>query len=305
MQKTVVSRSLCKACAAVSLVLVGHLASASEFSATLKKITTNQQISVGYRDASVPFSYIGDQSGKPMGYSVDLTHRIVERIREHTGLTNLRVKYRLVTSQTRIPLVQNGTVDLECGSTGVTAERQKQVAFSYGFIYVKGQLLTAQDSGVNGFSDLKGKNVVTTAGTTNERFLKRYHAEHQSNMFVISARDHGEAFKMLETGRAVAFYMDDALLYGERAKARDPHRWVVVGKEQSREIYSCMVRKDDPQFLAVVNQTLGDLYRSGQINGIYQRWFEQPIAPNGLNLEFPMTSELKAIIAQPVSDPVE
>ena len=305
MQKTVVSRSLCKACATVSLVLVGHLASASEFSATLKKITTNQQISVGYRDASVPFSYIGDQSGKPMGYSVDLTHRIVERIREHTGLTNLRVKYRLVTSQTRIPLVQNGTVDLECGSTGVTAERQKQVAFSYGFIYVKGRLLTAQDSGVNGFSDLKGKNVVTTAGTTNERFLKRYNAEHQSNMFVISARDHGEAFKMLETGRAVAFYMDDALLYGERAKARDPHRWVVVGKEQSREIYSCMVRKDDPQFLAVVNQTLGDLYRSGQINGIYQRWFEQPIAPNGLNLEFPMTSELKAIIAQPVSDPVE
>ena len=305
MQKTVVSRSLCKACATVSLVLVGHLASASEFSATLKKITTNQQISVGYRDASVPFSYIGDQSGKPMGYSVDLTHRIVERIREHTGLTNLRVKYRLVTSQTRIPLVQNGTVDLECGSTGVTAERQKQVAFSYGFIYVKGQLLTAQDSGVNGFSDLKGKNVVTTAGTTNERFLKRYNAEHQSNMFVISARDHGEAFKMLETGRAVAFYMDDAVLYGERAKARDPHRWVVVGKEQSREIYSCMVRKDDPQFLAVVNQTLGDLYRSGQINGIYQRWFEQPIAPNGLNLEFPMTSELKAIIAQPVSDPVE
>ena len=305
MQKTVVSRSLCKACATVSLVLVGHLASASEFSATLKKITTNQQISVGYRDASVPFSYIGDQSGKPMGYSVDLTHRIVERIREHTGLTNLRVKYRLVTSQTRIPLVQNGTVDLECGSTGVTAERQKQVAFSYGFIYVKGQLLTAQDSGVNGFSDLKGKNVVTTAGTTNERFLKRYNAEHQSNMFVISARDHGEAFKMLETGRAVAFYMDDALLYGERAKARDPHRWVVVGKAQSREIYSCMVRKDDPQFLAVVNQTLGDLYRSGQINGIYQRWFEQPIAPNGLNLEFPMTSELKAIIAQPVSDPVE
>jgi len=124
-------------------------------------------------------------------------------------------------------------------------------------------------------------------------------------MFVISAKDHGEAFKMLETGRAVAFYMDDALLYGERAKARDPHHWVVVGKEQSREIYSCMVRKDDPQFLAVVNETLADLYRSGEINGIYQRWFEQPIPPKGLNLEFPMTRELKAIIAKPVSDPVE
>ncbi|MFL9675089.1 transporter substrate-binding domain-containing protein [Pseudomonas marginalis] len=272
---------------------------------TLGKIASAKSITLGYRDASVPFSYVGDHSGKPMGYSVDLASKIVERIQQKTGVADLKVKYNLVTSQTRIPLVQNGTVDLECGSTGVTAERQKQVAFSYGFIYVKGQLLTAKDSGIKGFADLGGKNVVTTAGTTNERFLKRYNAEHKSNMFVISAKDHGEAFKMLETGRAAAFYMDDALLYGERAKAKDPHNWVVVGEEQSREIYSCMVRKDDPQFLAVVNETLGDLYRSGEINGIYQRWFEQPIPPKGLNLEFPMTSELKAIIAKPVSDPVD
>lgn len=272
---------------------------------TLSKIASAKSITLGYRDASVPFSYVADSSGKPMGYSVDLANRIVARIQEKTGVADLKVNYNLVTSQTRIPLVQNGTVDLECGSTGVTAERQQQVAFSYGFIYVKGQLLTARDSGIQGFDDLKGKNVVTTAGTTNERFLKRYNAEHKADMFVISAKDHGEAFKMLETGRAAAFYMDDALLYGERAKAKDPHNWVVVGHEQSREIYSCMVRKDDPQFLAVVNETLAELYRSGEINGIYQRWFEQPIPPKGLNLEFPMTSELKAIIANPVSDPVE
>lgn len=272
---------------------------------TLSKIANAKSITLGYRDASVPFSYVGDGSGTPMGYSVELANKIVERIQQKVGVAKLNVKYNLVTSQTRIPLVQNGTVDLECGSTGVTAERQKQVAFSYGFIYVKGQLLTAKDSGIQGFEDLAGKNVVTTAGTTNERFLKSYNADHKANMFVISAKDHGEAFKMLETGRAVAFYMDDALLYGERAKARDPHHWVVVGKEQSREIYSCMLRKDDPQFLAVVNETLADLYRSGEINGIYQRWFEQPIPPKGLNLEFPMTSELKAIIAKPVSDPVE
>ena len=280
-------------------------ANEAPLSGALAKIASSKSITLGYRDASVPFSYVGDHSGKPMGYSVDLASKIVERIQQKTGVADLKVKYNLVTSQTRIPLVQNGTVDLECGSTGVTAERQKQVAFSYGFIYVKGQLLTAKNSGIQGFADLTGKNVVTTAGTTNERFLKRYNAEHKANMFVISAKDHGEAFKMLETGRAAAFYMDDALLYGERAKAKDPHKWVVVGKEQSREIYSCMLRKDDPQFLAVVNETLGDLYRSGEINGIYQRWFEQPIPPKGLNLEFPMTSELKAIIAKPVSDPVE
>ncbi|WP_434561835.1 transporter substrate-binding domain-containing protein [Pseudomonas sp. R1-6] len=272
---------------------------------TLDKIASSKSITLGYRDASVPFSYVGDNSGKPMGYSVELASKIVERIKQQLALPQLNVKYNLVTSQTRIPLVQNGTVDLECGSTGVTAERQKQVAFSYGFIYVKGQLLTAKDSGIHSFADLRGKNVVTTAGTTNERFLKSYNLDNKVEMFVISAKDHGEAFQMLETGRAAAFYMDDALLYGERAKARDPHKWVVVGEEQSREIYSCMVRKDDPQFLALVNSTLADLYKSGEINTIYDRWFQKPIPPKGLNLEFPMTSELKAIIAKPTSDPVQ
>jgi len=290
----------------LGLLLGAHAhANQAPLDGTLGKIANAKSITLGYRDASVPFSYVGDHSGKPMGYSVDLASKIVERIQQKTGVADLKVKYNLVTSQTRIPLVQNGTVDLECGSTGVTAERQKQVAFSYGFIYVKGQLLTAKDSGIKSFADLAGKNVVTTAGTTNERFLKRYNAEHKSKMFVIRASDHGEAFKMLETGRAAAVYMDDAMLYRERAKARDPHNCVVVGEEQSREIYSCMVRKDDPQFLAVVIETLGDLYRSGEINGIYQRWFEQPIPPKGLNLEFPMTSELKAIIAKPISDPVD
>ncbi len=147
--------------------------------------------------------------------------------------------------------------------------------------------------------------MVTTAGTTNERYLKAYNAEHKLGMNVVSAKDHGEAFLMLQSGRAVAFYMDDALLYGEKAKARDPHQWVVVGEPQSREIYACMVRRDDPQFLALVNQTLAELYSSGEIKGIYQRWFEQPIPPKNLNLEFPMTAELQAIIAKPTSEPVQ
>lgn len=288
-------------------LLLGTQAHADEaaLGPTLSKIAKNNSIILGYRDASVPFSYVGDHSGQPMGYSVDLASKVVERVQQKLALPQLKVKYNLVTSQTRIPLVQNGTVDLECGSTGVTAERQKQVAFSYGFIYVKGQLLTAKDSGIKRFADLRGKNVVTTAGTTNERYLKSYNVDHKMDMSVISAKDHGEAFQMLQSGRAAAFYMDDALLYGERAKARDPHNWVVVGEEQSREIYSCMVRKDDPQFLALVNASLGELYSSGEINTIYQRWFEQPIPPKGLNLEFPMTSELKAIIAKPMSDPVQ
>ncbi|MBH4406768.1 transporter substrate-binding domain-containing protein [Pseudomonas aeruginosa] len=290
---------------ALSLSLAIGAAQAEELSGTLKKVADNGTITLGYRDASVPFSYLGDNSGQPMGYSVELADKVVERLKSTLGKPELKVKYNLVTSQTRIPLVQNGTVDLECGSTGVTAERQKQVAFSYGFIYVKGQLLTRKHSGIAHFDDLKGKNVVTTAGTTNERYLKNYNAEHKLGMNVVSAKDHGEAFQMLQSGRAVAFYMDDALLYGERAKARQPHDWVVVGEPQSREIYSCMVRKDDPQFLALVNETLAGLYRSGEIQGIYQRWFQQPIPPKGLNLEFPMTAELKAILENPTSDPVQ
>ncbi|SDP05880.1 transporter substrate-binding domain-containing protein [Pseudomonas jinjuensis] len=286
--------------------LVCALAQANEaLDGTLKKVADRGTITLGYRDASVPFSYLGDNSGQPMGYSVELAGKVVERLRHKLNKPDLAVKYNLVTSQTRIPLVQNGTVDLECGSTGVTAERLKQVAFSYGFIYVKGQLLTAKDSGIQGFDDLKGKNVVTTAGTTNERYLKAYNAEHKLGMNVVSAKDHGEAFLMLQSGRAVAFYMDDALLYGEKAKARDPRQWVVVGEPQSREIYACMVRRDDPQFLALVNQTLADLYASGEIKDIYQRWFEQPIPPKNLNLEFPMTAELQAIIAKPTSEPVQ
>lgn len=253
---------------ALGLLLTAQAqANEAPLTGTLAKVANAKSITLGYRDASVPFSYVGDHTGKPMGYSVDLASKIVERIQQKTGVPQLNVKYNLVTSQTRIPLVINGTVDLECGSTGVTAERQKQVAFSYGFIYVKGQLLTAKDSGIQRFADLRGKNVVTTAGTTNERFLKSYNHEHKLDMSVISAKDHGEAFQMLQSGRAVAFYMDDALLYGERAKAKDPHKWVVVGEEQSREIYSCMVRKDDPQFLAVVNETLGELYSSGKSMG--------------------------------------
>ncbi|RWU20786.1 amino acid ABC transporter substrate-binding protein [Pseudomonas alkylphenolica] len=291
---------------ALSLVCAhSALADTVPLSGTLKKIADSGSITLGYRDSSIPFSYIGDHSGKPMGYAVDLAGEIVKHLQNKLAIPALKVRYNLVTSQTRIPLVQNGTVDLECGTTGVTAERARQVDFSYGFIFVKGQLLTKKDSGIQGLDDLKGKNVVSTAGTTNEKYLKNYNLEHNLGAFVISAKDHGEAFMMLQSGRAAAFYMDDALLYGERAKARDPHDWVVVGEAQSKEIYSCMMRKGDEQLLVAVNEALADVYRSGKIEGIYQRWFEQPIPPKGLNLEFPMTSELKGLIARPSSEPVQ
>jgi glutamate/aspartate transport system substrate-binding protein len=195
--------------------------------------------------------------------------------------------------------VQNGTVDVECGSTTNNVERQQQVDFSVGIFEIGTRLLSKKDSTYKDFADLKGKNVVTTAGTTSERILKSMNADKQMGMNVISAKDHGESFQMLESGRAVAFMMDDALLAGEMAKAKKPTDWAVTGTPQSFEIYGCMVRKGDAPFKKAVDDAIVATYKSGEINNIYTKWFSSPIPPKGLNLMFPMSDELKALIANP------
>ncbi|CAH0289730.1 Glutamate/aspartate import solute-binding protein [Pseudomonas sp. Bi70] len=223
--------------AAVAATLMSSPVFAAELTGTLKKIKDSGTITLGHRDSSIPFSYYGDTSKQPVGYSHDLQLKVVEELKKELELPDLKVRYNLVTSQTRIPLVQNGTVDLECGSTTNNVERQRQVDFSVGIFEVGTRLLTKKSSGVNDFEDLKGKNVVTTAGTTSERLLKSMNAEKKMGMNVISAKDHGESFLMLESNRAVAFMMDDALLAGEMAKAKKPDDWHVVGTPQSFEIY--------------------------------------------------------------------
>ena len=298
--KTLVSSTL-----ALSLSLAIGAAQAEELSGTLKKVADNGTITLGYRDASVPFSYLGDNSGQPMGYSVELAGKVVERLKSTLGKPELKVKYNLVTSQTRIPLVQNGTVDIECGSTTNNEERQKQVDFSVGIFEVGTRLLSKKTANIKDFDDLKGKNVVTTAGTTSERLLKAMNADKKMGMNIISAKDHGESFMMLESGRAVAFMMDDALLYGEMAKAKKPDDWVVGGTPQSFEIYGCMVRKGDAAFKKVVDKAITDTYASGEVNKIYDKWFTQPIPPKGLNLNFPMSEELKKLIASPTDKAAE
>ncbi|SMF29233.1 glutamate/aspartate ABC transporter substrate-binding protein [Pseudogulbenkiania subflava] len=277
---------------------------AAEPAGTLQKIKESGSIVLAYRDASIPFSYL-DNNQQPVGYSVDIANKVVEAVKKELKLPSLKVQYNLVTSQTRIPLVQNGTVDLECGSTTNNLERQKQVDFSLGFFLVKGQLLTKKSSGIKDFADLKGKNVVTTAGTTNERLLKVMNADKQMGMNVISAKDHGEAFMIVESGRAAAFYMDNPLLYGEMAKARNPAEWTVTGKPQSFESYGCMLRKGDPAFKKVVDDALRATYQSGEINKIYAKWFTSPVPPKGLNLNFPMSDELKAFLKNPTDRPSE
>ena len=289
--------------AAIAAALISTPVFAAELTGTLKKIKESGTITLGHRDSSIPFSYIADASGKPVGYSHDIQLKIVEAIKKDLDMPDLKVKYNLVTSQTRIPLVQNGTVDIECGSTTNNAERAQQVDFSIGIFEIGTRLLTKADSSYKDFDDLKGKNVVTTAGTTSERIIKSMNADKQMGMNVISAKDHGESFQMLESGRAVAFMMDDALLAGEMAKAKKPTAWSVTGTAQSNEIYGCMVRKDDPAFKKAVDDAIVTTFKSGEINKIYDKWFTQPIPPKGLNLMFPMSDELKALIANPNDKP--
>lgn len=291
--------------AAIAAALISTPVFAAELTGTLKKIKESGTITLGHRDASIPFSYIADGSGKPVGYSHDIQLAIVKAVEKDLGMKEgeLKVKYNLVTSQTRIPLVQNGTVDVECGSTTNNVERQQQVDFSVGIFEIGTRLLSKKDSTYKDFADLKGKNVVTTAGTTSERILKSMNADKQMGMNVISAKDHGESFQMLESGRAVAFMMDDALLAGEEAKAKKPDDWVITGTPQSFEAYACMVRKGDPDFKKAVDDAIVALYKSGEINKIYAKWFESPIPPKGLNLNFPMSDKVKELIANPSDKP--
>ncbi|WP_175947242.1 glutamate/aspartate ABC transporter substrate-binding protein [Burkholderia pyrrocinia] len=265
---------------------------------TLKKIKDTGVIALGHRESSIPFSYY-DQNQQVVGYSREFQLKVVDAVKKKLSLPNLQVKNIPVTSQNRIPLVQNGTVDIECGSTTNNTERQQQAAFSDTIFVIGTRLMTKKDSGVKDFADLKGKTVVTTAGTTSERLLRKMNNDKQLGMSIISAKDHGDSFNTLESGRAVAFMMDDALLAGERAKAKQPGEWVIVGTPQSEEAYGCMMRKGDADFKKVVDDAISQVEKSGEAAKIYAKWFENPIPPKGLNLNFPLSDSMKKLYANP------
>jgi len=267
-------------------------------SPTLKKIRDSGTITLGHRESSIPFSYYDDKQ-QVVGYSQELMLKVVDAVKAELKMPTLQVKLTPVTSQNRIPLIQNGTVDIECGSTTHNAERARQVAFSNTLFIIGTRLMTKKDSGIKDFPDLAGKNVVTTAGTTSERLIRKMNEDKKLGMNIISAKDHGEAFLTLETGRAVAFMMDDALLYGELAKARRPAEWAIVGTPQSFEAYGCMMRKDDPAFKKVADAALAKAMTSGEAEAIYKKWFTQPIPPKGLNLNFPISEAMQKLFKAP------
>jgi len=265
---------------------------------TLKKIKDTGVITLGHRESSIPFSYYDDKQ-QVIGYSHEIMLKAVDAIKADQKIDKLEIKLMPVTSANRITLVQNGTVDIECGSTTNNTERQKQVAFSTTIFVIGTKLMAKKDSGLKDFPDLAGKNVVTTAGTTSERLLRKMNEDKKMGMNVISAKDHGESFLTLETGRAVAFMMDDALLYGEMAKAKRPGDWMVFGTAQSKEAYGCMLRKDDPAFKKVVDTAIAKLMTSGEAEKIYTKWFLNPIPPKGLNLNMTLSDEVKALYKAP------
>ncbi|PWW08012.1 glutamate/aspartate ABC transporter substrate-binding protein [Mangrovibacter plantisponsor] len=275
---------------------VAHAADAPQ--TTLDKIKSSGVVVVGHRESSVPFSYYNNEQ-KVVGYSQDFSNAIVDAIKTKLNMPNLTVKLIPITSQNRIPLLQNGTFDFECGSTTNNLERQKQVAFSDTIFVIGTRLLVKKGSPIKDFDDLKGKNVVVTSGTTSEVLLHKLNDEKHLGMRIISAKDHGDSFRTLESGRAVAFMMDDALLAGERAKAKKPGDWVIVGTPQSKEAYGCMLRKNDPEFKKLMDDTIAKAETSGEATKWFDKWFKNPIPPKNLNMNFELSDDMKALFKAP------
>jgi glutamate/aspartate transport system substrate-binding protein len=270
---------------------------------TMKKIKETGTITLGYRESSVPFSFLDDQQ-KPVGISMDLCAAIVAKVKQQLNLPKLAVKQVAVNSSNRIPLVVNGTVDVECGGTANNAARQKQVAFSVATFVSQPVWMVRADAGVKKPTDLKSKTVVVTQGSNAVAFARKFNDDQKLELTTIQAKDHGESMLTLESGRAVAWLEDDILVAGEKANSRNPAAFALVPSGLDTIYYGLMLRKDDPEFKGLVDGVIGGMMKSGEFAKLYKKWFESPIPPRNLNLAFPMTDKLKDRIKSP-SDKID
>lgn len=259
---------------------------------TLKKVSDGNKITVSYRESSVPFSYT-TAPGVAIGFAVDLTAAIVDDVKKATNKPNLEIAYVPVSAQNRIPLLVSGTYDLECGSTTNNAARGKEVQFAISHFFTGTRLLAKKASGIKNYADLKNKPVATTAGSTNEKVLRKYSDDNNLGLQVVLGKDYDDALKLVEEDKAVAFAMDDILLFGLMANSKNPASLEVVGDTLQIEPYGCMLRKDDPEFKRLVDATLSRLMKTGEFAKLYSKWFESPIPPKGMNLNMPMSGQLK------------
>lgn len=273
-------------CAAMGL---GSLAVAQ--ADTLAKVRDSGRITLAYRESSVPFSYL--ENGKPIGMTVEISQAVAEAVKKALNKPDLKVMWQAVTSQNRIPLLANGTIDLECGSTTNNTVRAKEVGFAINHFYTGTRLLVKKSSGIRDYADLKGKTVAITTGTTNLQVLRKANAEQNWGLNIVMAKDHVDGFLLVENDRAAAFGMDDILLYGLIANAKNPQDFQVVAQPLQVEPYACMLRKDDPQFKQLVDGVIGDMMKSGAFARLYDRWFMQPIPPKGAALGLAMSEQLQ------------
>jgi glutamate/aspartate transport system substrate-binding protein len=281
-----------------ALVLAAPSAAAQERTGTLKKIQETGAITIGHRESSIPFAYL-DDAQRPVGYAMDLCMKVVDAVKAELKMPGLKVNLQPVTSANRIPLMQNGTIDIECGSTTNSLKRQEQVAFGPSYFVVNITAAVKKDSGINTLADLDGKTIATTSGTTSVPLLKQYEKTAAIDVKEIYGKDHAESFLLLANDRAAAFVMDDILLAGQIANSPTPAAYRIIPESLRQEPYGMMLRRDDPHFKALVDRAVGDLMRSGEIQKIYDRWFVSPIPPRGTNLNFPVTPAIREAFANP------
>jgi glutamate/aspartate transport system substrate-binding protein len=295
----------CRATLFASLILATVAAPAlSQDAGTLKKVKDNGSITLGIRESSYPLSYL-DANQQPVGYHIDVCNRIVDAVKAQLKLPALKVQHQAVTSQNRIPLVSNGTVDLECGSTTNNEARQKQVAFAPTTFVTNVRMAVKKSSGIQSLDQLGGKPVATTTGTTSVQLMRSHEKGKGIDFKEVYGKDHADAFLMLETDRAVAFVMDDNLLAGLIVSSKSPADYAIVGEVLNVEPIAIMLRRDDPAFKKLVDEAVIGLMKSGELDKLYTRWFLAPIPPKNANLNFPMSEQLKQLIKSPSDAPAE
>ncbi|VVE16607.1 Glutamate/aspartate import solute-binding protein [Pandoraea iniqua] len=277
---------------------VANTQAATPLTGSLKKIKENNVIVLGNRESSVPYSYY-DNGQNVIGYSQEIALQIVEAIKKEIDAPGLQVRMMPITAQNRIPLVQSGTINLECGGTTNNAERRKQVEFSNTISITETRLLTKRTSGIRSFNDIEGKTVAVTAGTTSERYLRKKIAEAKLNVMIVAATDHAQGFMMVQQGRAAAFFMDSDVLSAEKAKASKSDDYIITGEPQTFEAIACMLPKNDPALKAIVDKTIARIQTSGEAYKLYQKWFMSPIPPQNINLNLPLSQKLKSVFETP------
>jgi glutamate/aspartate transport system substrate-binding protein len=288
----------------LSLTTLAYPVLAQELTGTLKKVKDSGGITMGIRESSLPLSYLDDKQ-QPVGYHIEICNRIIDAVKANLKLAELKVTHTPVTSQNRIPLVTNGTVDLECGSTTNNEARKKQVDFAPTTFVTNVRMAVKKSSGIKSLDQLGGKPVATTTGTTSVQLMRAHEKGKNIDFKEVYAKDHADAFLMLETDRAVAFVMDDNLLAGLMVTSKNPNDYAIVGEVLNIEPIAIMLRKDDPAFKKVVDDAVHSLMKSGEIDKLYAKWFMSPIPPKGANLNFPMSDKLKELIKAPSDAPAE